>query len=94
MSKSHTPGPWEANGYDVRQPRGRYIAYCGPSHTPDDVYPKSCKIEDEANARIIAAAPELLNVLEDIIHDTGTGGYWWGEKALAAIAKAKGEPQK
>jgi hypothetical protein len=63
----HTPGPWIANGYDVRQDAlrhgGRMIAYCGPSHTPAAEYPAQCRSQDEANARLIAAAPELLNRL-------------------------------
>jgi hypothetical protein len=56
MSKyaGHTPGPWEADGYDVRQRGGRYIGYFGPHHTPAHEYPKSCRLEDEANARLCA----------------------------------------
>lgn len=52
--------------------------------------------EDEAiaNARLIAAAPELLEVLEEAMSMLGsrlikdTLGYEWHEKASAAIAKA------
>jgi hypothetical protein len=40
------------------------VCYTGPHHTPPDEYPKSCRIVDEANARLIAAAPELLEALE------------------------------
>jgi hypothetical protein len=69
---SYTPGPWKADGYHVRQSgqRGtRMIAdvcYTGPHHTPPNEYPKSCRIADEANARLIAAAPEMLEALERI----------------------------
>lgn len=53
-----------------------------------------------ANARLIAAAPELLEALEKAVADYGKeGGPWnvpsepgsWIEMARAAIAKAKGE---
>ena len=55
-----TPGPWIADGYDVRQTHGRMIAYCGPHHTPADEYPLSCRLQDEANAQWVAAAPAAL----------------------------------
>jgi hypothetical protein len=51
-----TPTPWTFDGYNVSQPSGRYIAYTGPSHTPDDIYPPACKAEDEANAEFIVRA--------------------------------------
>ncbi len=56
----HTTG-LHADGYDVRQPAGRQCAYCGPHHTPAEEYPASCKRVDEVNARLFAAAPELLS---------------------------------
>ena len=47
----------------------------------------------EANARLIAAAPDMLAALETIVKYTSWDGF--GDmthlKALAAIAKAKGE---
>jgi hypothetical protein len=72
VSGSFTPGPWKADGYHVRQSgqRGtRMIAdvcYTGPHHTPPNEYPKSCRIKDEANARLIAAAPDMLEALMKI----------------------------
>lgn len=65
----HTPGPWEHNGLESEDPKFRYAhavwtadgktPICsttfeiGKYHTgPDDV--------DDANARLIAAAPDLL----------------------------------
>lgn len=55
-----TPGPWIADGYDLRQKHGRMIAYFGPHHTPADEYPMSCRLQDEANAQWVAAAPAAL----------------------------------
>ena len=71
MSTSFTSGPWKAEGYFVRQAGQagtRMIAdvcYTGPHHTPPDEYPKSCALVDEANARLIAASPDLLAALVD-----------------------------
>lgn len=55
-----TPGPWVADGYDVRQKHGRMIAYFGPHHTPADEYPLACRLQDEANAQWVAALPAAL----------------------------------
>ena len=69
LDMKHTPGLWIADGYYVRQSGisgTRMIAdvcYTGPHHTPPDEYPKSCRFADEANAQLIAAAPELLEAL-------------------------------
>ena len=100
MSK-HTPGPWEANGYHIRQriTGSRSIAevaYTGPHHTPPHEYPKSCRLVDEANARLIAAAPDLLEALEaimgsDLFEWNGSAAFWLQDKVRASIAKAKGE---
>jgi hypothetical protein len=95
----HTPGPWKAEGYHVRQSgqRGtRMIAdvcYTGPRHTPPDEYPKSCRIADEANARLIAAAPELIAMLEEILADGGFRHLGRVNLCRAVIAKAKGVQQ-
>ena len=48
---------------------------------------------DEANARLIAAAPDLLKVLEVIVateHERHGYNPFWTDQARAAIAKAKG----
>jgi hypothetical protein len=59
-----TPDTWIADGYDVKQRGGRMIAYCGPHHTPPHQYPPSCRLQDEENARWIAAAPTCIADLE------------------------------
>lgn len=94
MSK-HTPGPWEIEehyhfGY-------RWIS--GPEHSQLAQVVWCMEYEDrslgcEANAHLIAAAPELLEALENLlkVHE-GEGGtqHHAGDMARTAIAKAKGE---
>ena len=55
-----------------------------------DDYPKMGKIVGEANARLIAAAPELLEALEWAVDNPHDDAYWISQ-ARAAIAKATGE---
>lgn len=94
VNGSFTPGPWKADGYTVRQSgqRGtRMIAdvcYTGPHHTPPDEYPKICRIADEANARLIAAAPDLLAALQNLENDDGSIPAHAWNLCQAAISKA------
>lgn len=97
MSTMHTPGPWFL---DDAQPgdRFRYVM-AGKG----DAFGYICRISTngnanpEADARLIAAAPELLEALIAITTARCDGmdptpineAY---EKADAAIAKATGEP--
>ena len=103
MSK-HTPGPWE-----VSYKFGR-SGLIGPVRTTND-YPVASVTgyyevagQTEPNARLIAAAPELLEALEKLLglYDLATHDEYDGTDLLvglladadfarAAIAKAKGE---
>lgn len=84
MSAGHSPGPWQFRLEAVRTviyhdaEIGEKAIALGAGAYPDQI----------ANARLIAAAPELL---EALVH-----GLHWLEgsaraNALAAIAKARGE---
>ncbi|WP_152980874.1 hypothetical protein [Stenotrophomonas koreensis] len=102
MSK-HTPGPWfhDGNGNVWRRdPKDLYqnggtvagdkslaTIHKGWHHDGAEGYPV------EANARLIAAAPELLETLEGFVAcwDTCASPVEFAEKARAAIAKARGE---
>lgn len=79
----HTPGPWNVN--DERGIDGNiYI---------EDALGVVAIVTDEANARLIAAAPELLEVAQGILADDMLQ-YLPAEyvsKVRAAIAKATGE---
>lgn len=68
---AHTPGPWKQNGDAITQVNGSYPfcvaargAYIPEHHT-------AFKMDDNwnANARLIAAAPEMRNELEALKHD-------------------------
>lgn len=90
----HTPGPWshgELSG-DILDPRGRSICeILDANGEPHGGVPIK---QAEANARLIAAAPELLNALKEMLrsmvgrHDESVPAV---ERARAAIAKATGE---
>ena len=96
MSK-HTPGPWKCGQYlghsfwvvhtDVGdRGRGMDIVEGVAGLTPE---------QRLANARLIAAAPELLDALKEIV-DAADGDGWNQldasfKKARAAILKAKGK---
>ena len=91
MSK-HTPGPWRVvdswNDHMVEGQNGEEIIWQdGPHDTPTI---------NEANARLIAAAPDLLAALEQLVAVKDYSDRIWGatfdwDAARAAIAKAKGE---
>lgn len=91
----HTPGPWRLvwrlvisdkswqTKYQIDDSFGACVVAC------DDITDENA----EANARLIAAAPELLEALEYTLKclmqtDVGEAHY---QPAIAAIAKARGE---
>ena len=89
----HTPGQWRYDGERlrldsravIRAPDGIAVA------AAEDFNRYDRDDEVEANARLIAAAPELLEALESThaLLIEMTGGGW--PLALRAIAKARGE---
>jgi len=88
-----TPGPWVIEKDSD--------AYCIASVGNLVIMPSSGKVKHdntEADARLIAAAPELLRALDDLLIaycDPGNQGSDHDEKveaARAALAKARGTP--
>ena len=89
MIAKHTPGPWTQGTSAVgitcvwldglTEPEHEM----GPSHTWIDC-------ETEANARLIAAAPELLSFVKEWLDRQGSDENYMTAKARAAIAKAIG----
>ena len=86
----HTPAPWNYDGEFIVNSDGYPIA-----HVLQGVQ----SMPKEANARLIGAAPDLLDALEELVGRDETeareSGFdddemSWLEDARRAIAKAKG----
>ena len=82
-----TPGPWQADRYLVKDTRGDVLFDILGSMTRQK--------EDEANAQLVSAAPDMLAALKLLVADLA--GYEAWERpchavdvAVAAIAKAEG----
>lgn len=88
MSAKHTPGPWSA---------AAHIVYSGPHHRVATV--QAVGAQAEADAALIASAPDLLAALEDALCTMLNVEVFYGkgemltqsmDKAEAVILKAKG----
>ena len=91
----HTPGPWQVNSRDDHQ-----VCDCDGERRGCSPIAQIVRRFDDAttrraNARLIAAAPELLAALQALI-DRGLehrlSGFPEVDAARAAITKATGEP--
>ena len=92
MKTNHTPGPWYLG-------RNGNRVFAKPGWLPRRI----CELpgedvataEDEANAHLISAAPELLSELKSLVnliaHEYPKQQATWLEGARAAIAKAGGK---
>ena len=90
---AHTPGPWMAQGNRVMA-AGEQIGFINAN-------PSCCTAEDWANARLIAAAPDLLAALQNarnVLAGIASGDLKTVSadgpalaQCRAAIAKATGE---
>lgn len=100
MSK-HTPGPWLTDRNNVHTGQIATINHCLNNDWVEVWTDKWAETglgeaEQEANARLIAAAPDLLDALQGVLKiDRGTSGRiiiegWQEEVIRAAIAKATG----
>jgi len=85
----HTPGPWYIDPIKFHVNGNRRIM--AEQCTPVAVVPEHLA----ADARLIAAAPDMLNALMDFVsyfgHDNDNGLDEMLTNARAAIAKATGE---
>lgn len=91
MNARHTPGPWHvcdeheaSHRWVIAQPDGSSVADCCPAGpwVPDE--------EADANASLIAAAPDLLDLANDIVSNVILAGTEIGQRAQELIAKATG----
>ena len=91
----HTPGPWYWEGGNIENLVGRLFGEGGQkiidSAEYENMWFSQYGPADDANARLIAAAPDLLDALEGIVE---RGDPAWSPVdfciAHEAIAKAKG----
>lgn len=93
---THTPGPWTAEQTDDA---GRWFITAGYENIVSAQYGNPLS---EANARLIAAAPDLLAALRDLFDQCAMVRKHWGDGSnqaeadnairagQAAIAKAEG----
>jgi len=95
---NHTPGPWIANGNEIAAPEfnGGIATYYVRVASMDDTRETGWNAPTiKANARLIAAAPDLLAALQDIVEylgeDVDNGLDELLTNARAAIATAKGQ---
>lgn len=97
MDGKHTPGPWKIReaGQGIAT---KMVASCGEWEVfADDVQ----RSRDQSDARLISAAPELLEALLKLrmqaLQSPDLLNTKWGQEALdyahAAIAKATGSAQ-
>lgn len=100
MTTNHTPGPWARDtgsgfGCDVRAENGRKVAATWGINNGDPNRP-AYRAECDANARLIAAAPDLLTQAEKHLAWLSKLTDWAGaddpdlDGLRAAIAKAQG----
>lgn len=93
---SHTPGPWRMEEFR----KGSYLVTARNAGTAREGIVAQ-HVPGIANARLIAAAPELLEVIREAVDSAeremakgrkaSPGLATWLEKARAALAKARGE---
>lgn len=89
----HTPGPWFVTGQRTKYVEARIaggmiqeVASIGPTDADSGYGP-----QQEANARLISAAPDLLGSLQAILDNCDLPDDY-EQRALAAIAKATKSP--
>lgn len=93
---SHTPGPWRMEEFR----KGSYLVTARNAGTAREGIVAQ-HVPGIANARLLAAAPELLEVIREAVDSAeremakgrkaSPGLATWLEKARAALAKARGE---
>lgn len=92
METQHTPGEWKSIGLEIRQKNSGLILANVYEHNPNN----QTKEQAIANAKLIAAAPDLLDALLKLqyaVKHGGVKGLFEDEKKLIdnAINKAIGE---
>jgi len=80
-----TSGPWEVIGEWIREKgKPNLIGYASRDENAD---PPRSDSERQANANLIAAAPDMYAALHKLVHSLPTQEDW--DAARAALAKAE-----
>lgn len=83
----HTPGPWSIDQYGtVSGPDGRIITINGVASVCS---PGPWQNVAKANARLIAAAPDLLAALVAVLDTSGARGTYHALKYVEAVDAAE-----
>lgn len=89
MNARHTPGPWAINIQEwVSGEKNYYVEDEGSDNSICKVFQKPLERETSANAKLIAAAPDLLEALLDCVSDYPNISQATIDFAKKAIAKA------
>lgn len=96
MSKQHTPGPWKIDWYVCREGNKelwRVPRSIGPAYVDHNHWAGNYITVDDADARLIAAAPDLLEVLKSTRAFINSVAPYGGllERVNAAIEAVEGE---
>ena len=92
MTAKHTPGPWVADdneGFSQWSIWGRMAPSGHGTPGRKVAVVDDCSGHSDADAQLIAAAPELLEALQSLVQTLKVAGYSTAH-ADAAIAKATG----
>lgn len=93
-----TSGPWQMADYEHAWDEiiGNIDGDCDDERGITCTYTRICEIQDDgpiseqqANARLIAAAPELLAALLDVLGWIPNGGAWHTDAPMKSIARAR-----
>jgi hypothetical protein len=100
VSAAFTPGPWRLQPWKIghRQRHRAIYAKIAPGHYPEGVLAHTMgsrpEAMNDANAALIAAAPDLYRVVEDLLSYPSVRaaiGDKFEERALTVLAQARGE---
>jgi hypothetical protein len=89
MKKQHTPGPWHITKDTTR---GEFVTYTKVRDQHDGVIAIMSTMNENANAHLIASAPELLAALEALSNAATMSDLAFhpsNVEACTIIAKAK-----
>ena len=84
MKTDHTPGPWKCDLVSLK-------IWANDGNTEISRTSSDVSIsEEEANARVISSAPDMLDALQAIVDAFGDQDSLLIDQCKAALAKAKG----